>query len=160
MSATALLQKAAQIGATASNASLLRGFGLTTSSGLDSTATQWNMNIQTKPDSGASVAAGLGLGLASTGNSGLTELMMGPASAFGNQPMTRDLLGLSIGVGGGGGGGSSTGGLSALLNSFGGSGFDITAAAATASYGGGRGGSPRETWDGPSERKPNGPALL
>ncbi|KAF3446292.1 hypothetical protein FNV43_RR11471 [Rhamnella rubrinervis] len=162
MSATALLQKAAQIGAAASNASLLRGFGLTTSassSGQDSTATQWNMNIQTKPESGASVAAGLGLGLASAGNSGLTELMMGPASAFGNQPMTRDLLGLSIGVGGGGG--SSTGGLSALLNSFGGGGFDITAAAATASYGGGGGGgSPRETWDGPSERKPNGPAFF
>ncbi|KAH7524070.1 zinc finger protein GAI-ASSOCIATED FACTOR 1 [Ziziphus jujuba] len=163
MSATALLQKAAQIGAAASNTSLLRGFGLATSSsspGQDnSTATQWNMNFQSKPENNnSSVAAGLGLGLPSAGNSTLTDLMMGPAAAFGSQPMTRDLLGLSIGVGG-----ASTGGLSALLNSFsGGNGFDnITAAAAAAtSYGGGGGGgSQRETWEGPSERKPSGPSL-
>ncbi|EXC07288.1 Zinc finger protein MAGPIE [Morus notabilis] len=144
MSATALLQKAAQMGAAASNTSLL--FGLTTSfsSGkeLGSNASQWNGQV--KAENGVSAAAaGLGLGLPE--NSGLTDLVIGPSSAFGSQaPMTRDLLGLSIG----GGGGASTGGLSALLNSFGGgSGFDITA---PSSYGG----------EGPPERKPNGPALL
>ncbi|XP_062101110.1 zinc finger protein GAI-ASSOCIATED FACTOR 1-like [Humulus lupulus] len=165
MSATALLQKAAQMGAAASNASLLCSFGLTTStsssSGKDSLATQWN-STQIKPESVAStVAAGLGLGLQSGGNSGLTDLVMGPSLTFGSQPMTRDLLGLSIGGGGGGGGGvgASTGGLSALLNSLGGSGgFDITA---PSTYGGGGGrSSPGGTWEGQQERKPNGPALL
>lgn len=143
MSATALLQKAAQMGAAASNASLLCSFGLTTSSAATgkehaatNTAVHWNSQI--KPESGAS-ATGLALGLGE--NSGLTDLVMRPSSLFGNQaPMTRDLLGLSIG----GGGGESTGGLSALLNSFGGGGgFE-------SSYGG----------EGQPERKPNGPALL
>ena len=139
MSATALLQKAAQMGAAASNAPLLCGFGLTTSS--SSSAAQ---KSQIKPESGAAVAAGLGLGLSSVENSGLTDyLVMGPSPTFGNPPMTRDLLGLSIG----GGSGGSTGRLSALLNSFGGSGFDVTAS--STSYGG-----------GPPERKPNGPTLL
>ncbi|KAL5558077.1 hypothetical protein UlMin_034288 [Ulmus minor] len=139
MSATALLQKAAQMGAAASNAPLLCGFGLTTSS--SSSAAQ---KSQIKPESGAAVAAGLGLGLSSVENSGLTDyLVMGPSPTFGNPPMTRDLLGLSIG----GGSGGSTGRLSALLNSFGGSGFDVTAS--PTSYGG-----------GPPERKPNGPTLL
>lgn len=163
MSATALLQKAAQIGAAASNASLLRGFGLAASSSSpahDTTPTLWNIQPKPENDSSSVAAAGpgLGLGLPSAGNSTLTDLMMGPASAFGSQPMTRDLLGLSRG-----GGEASTGGLSALLNSFGGgNGFDnITAAAATAyGGGGGGGGSPRDTWEGPSERKPNGPAFL
>lgn len=109
-----------------------------------------------KPESAAStVAAGLGLGLQSGENSGLTDFVMGPALTFGSRPMTRDLLGLSIG----GGSGASPGGLSALLNSFGGSGgFDLTA---PSSYGGGGGrSSPGDTWEGPPERKPNGSALL
>lgn len=147
MSATALLQKAAQMGAAASNASLLCSFGLTTSSssGTEQGANaglQWNGQI--KPESGAT-ATGLGLGLAA--NNELTDLVMGPSLPFGNQaPMTRDLLGLSIG----GSSGTSTGGLSALLNSFGGGGggFDITAS--STSYGG----------EGTPERKTNGPALL
>ncbi|PON40464.1 TFIIH C1-like domain containing protein [Parasponia andersonii] len=160
MSATALLQKAAQMGAAASNASLLCSFGLTTSSssspsGKDSVASQWNGTEIKQESVASSVAAGLGLGLHSGGNSGLTDLVMGPALTFGSRPMTRDLLGLSMG----GGGGASTGGLSALLNSFGGSGgFDITA---PSSYGGGGGrSSSRDTWEGPPERKTNGSALL
>lgn len=101
------------------------------------------------------MAAGLGLGLQPGGNSGLTDFLMGPSLTFGSQPMTRDLLGLSIG----GGGGASTSGLSALLNSFGGSGsFDISA---PSSYGGGGGrSSPGDRWEGEPERKPNGPAFL
>ncbi|XP_059455493.1 zinc finger protein GAI-ASSOCIATED FACTOR 1-like [Corylus avellana] len=115
MSATALLQKAAQMGSTASNASLLRGLGLaapsasSSSPGQDSTAMQWNGHGRAAEST--LVTDGLGLGLPSGGSSGL----MG-------QPMTRDLLGLSIGSGGG----ASTRGLSALLNSFGGGGgFDV-----------------------------------
>ncbi|XP_030483978.2 zinc finger protein GAI-ASSOCIATED FACTOR 1 [Cannabis sativa] len=168
MSATALLQKAAQMGASASNSSLLCSFGLTTSTSSasvkDSLGTQWN-STQIKPESGSStLAAGLGLGLQPGGNSGLTDLVMGPSLTFASPPMTRDLLGLSIGggsgVGGGGGVGASSSGLSALLNSLGGSnGFDITA---PSSYGGGRGGrsSSGDKWEGQQERKPNGPAFL
>jgi hypothetical protein len=122
MSATALLQKAAQMGSTASNASLLRGLGLAapppSSSGQDSTAMQWNGHGRAAENT--LVTDGLGLRLPSGGSSGL----MG-------QPMTRDLLGLGIG---GGSGGASTRGLSALLNSFGG-GFDVA-------YGGGGDSSP------------------
>lgn len=101
------------MGATSSNGSFLRGLGLATSSsgGQDISTREPNQ------DNGASVVAGLGIGLPSARNSSFTDhLMMGSASPFGGQqPMTRDLLGLSIGIGG-----ASTGGLSALLNSFGG----------------------------------------
>ncbi|KAJ0085633.1 hypothetical protein Patl1_09112 [Pistacia atlantica] len=140
MSATALLQKAAQMGATSSNQSLLRGFGLSMSSpssGKDAHGKQDNN----------SAATGLGLGL----NSGLTDVMMDPSSLFGSKPTTLDLLGLGIGAGG-----ASTSGLSALLTSFGG-GFNV--GAATASYGGGRGSSPSDPWEGAPERKASGPAL-
>lgn len=100
------------------------------------------------------MAAGVGLELLSTASAAhLTDLMMGPPSQFGAQPMTRDLLGLSIGVGSSGSG-ASTGGLSALLNSFGGggSGFDVAAAAAAAYGGGGAGSSQRESWEGAQDR--------
>lgn len=163
MSATALLQKAAQMGAGASSGSFLRGFGLSTSSSppqpQDSSATlQWNNNHHSQPKRDASggaastVAAGLGLEGASTVL--LTDLMMGPPLPFGNhhQPMTRDLLGLGIGANGGGGGASSAG-LSALLNSFGGGGGTFATYA--------RGGE--SSWESAQERKPNGakgPALL
>ncbi|XP_061370681.1 zinc finger protein GAI-ASSOCIATED FACTOR 1-like [Gastrolobium bilobum] len=103
LSATALLQKAAQMGA--SNASLLRGLGLTTTSFFgkdDTTTTQWNGYVKQEADDN------LGLGLP-CGNEGV---MMGSSPPFVGQPMTRDLLGLSIGVG------ASRGGLSALLTPF------------------------------------------
>lgn len=124
MSATALLQKAAQMGAAAPNASLLRGFGIVSSSAGQQ---QWN-GRQVEPD-GASMAAGLGLGLAYDGGSGLKELMMGTPSVFGPKHTTLDFLGLGMAAGGG-----PSNGLSALMTSIGG-GLDVTTAAA--SYGGG-----------------------
>ncbi|XVE94745.1 hypothetical protein REPUB_Repub02eG0035500 [Reevesia pubescens] len=146
MSATALLQKAAQMSAAASNHSLLRGLGLAVSS--TSSAGQ-DPNVKSESNS---VTAGLGLGLPSNGNSGLTNPMIGSSSLFENKPTTLDLLGLGMGDDA-----ASSSGFSALLTSFGG-GFNV-GAAATTSYGAG-GSSPRETWEGAPERKPNGPAML
>ncbi|GFP84442.1 protein indeterminate-domain 1 [Phtheirospermum japonicum] len=99
MSATALLQKAAQMGPAASNASLFRGLC---------------NGPQLEPD-GVSLGGGLGLGLACDGGSGLKELMLGTPSVFGPKHTTLDLLGLGMAASGG-----STGGLSALMTSVGG----------------------------------------
>ncbi|RDX99990.1 Protein indeterminate-domain 1 [Mucuna pruriens] len=107
LSATALLQKAAQMGS--SNASLLRGLGLATTSSSSSFVKQENHPV----------VDSLGLGLP-CGSGDVTDAMMGSSPSFVGQPMTRDLLGLSIG------GGASRGGLSALLTSFGGN-FDSSA---------------------------------
>lgn len=98
MSATALLQKAAQMGASASGASLLRGYGLD----RDDT------------DGGATI--GLGLGVGYDGRSGLEELMMSTPSVYGPKHTTLDFLGLGMAAGGG-----TTNGLSALMTSIGGS---------------------------------------
>ncbi|XP_027905427.1 zinc finger protein GAI-ASSOCIATED FACTOR 1-like [Vigna unguiculata] len=118
LSATALLQKAAQMGA--SSASLLRGLGLATTSpssmgkdegfNMNATATaQWNGQVKQENQP---VVDNLGLGLPCG-----SDVMLGPSTPFVGQPVTRDLLGLSIG------GGASRGGLSALVTSFGGN-FD------------------------------------
>lgn len=129
MSATALLQKAAQMGAAATNSSLFRGFGL----GLPSSTSasppssqhqqqqqhenfQWHHRIESD-----TASESLGLGLP---NVALPELMMGQ-SFFGSKPATLDLLGLGMGAGAG------AGSLSALLTSIGG-GLDVAA-----SFGGG-----------------------
>lgn len=106
MSATALLQKAAQIGATVSNQSFLRGLGLEPPSASPSSA-----NIKLESNSMSTDNHHLGLGL----SPGF------PDSMFVNKPTTLDLLGLGIA-----GGDSSTTGLSALLNSFGNGGFPTT----------------------------------
>lgn len=123
------------MGAAASNASLLRGLGLATSSPTgqdDNTSTQWNIHVKTENPS--LTDDDLVLGFPSAGNGGFAGMMMGLSSPFGEQPMTRDLLGLNIG---GTGGGTSRGGLSALLTSFGGR-FDVADAST------GRGSSPAE----------------
>ncbi|KAI3451726.1 hypothetical protein Pfo_008391 [Paulownia fortunei] len=120
MSATALLQKAAQMGAAASNASLLRGLGIVSSASSPNGPQEWS-GQQLEPD-GVSLAAGLGLGLACDGGSGLKELMLGTPSVFGPKHTTLDLLGLGMAAGGG-----STG-LSALMTSING-GLDVAAAA-------------------------------
>ncbi|XP_062001322.1 zinc finger protein GAI-ASSOCIATED FACTOR 1-like [Rosa rugosa] len=123
MSATALLQKAAQMGAAATNASLLRGFGIvSSSSSTQQDSMQWNQR-QAESDS-ASIAAGLGLGLPCDG-SGWKELMMGSPSMFGPKQTTLDLLGLGMAAGN-----NPNGGLSALITSIGG-GIDVAAAAAS-----------------------------
>ncbi|KAL1196570.1 Zinc finger protein ENHYDROUS [Cardamine amara subsp. amara] len=113
MSATALLQKAAQMGSTGSGGSLLRGLGIVSS-------TSPSMELGNHDTS--SLAPGLGLGLpCSSGGSGsgLKELMMGNSSVFGPKQTTLDFLGLGRAVGNGGNTGS---GLSALLTSIGGGG--------------------------------------
>ncbi|KAL3525412.1 hypothetical protein ACH5RR_013784 [Cinchona calisaya] len=129
MSATALLQKAAQIGAAASNASLLRGLGIVSSSSASGGRQEWS-GRPIESDS-ASLASGLGLGLPCDGGSSLKELMLGTPSVFGPKHATLDLLGLGMAAGGG-----PTGGFSALMTSIGG-GLDVAAAAAAASFGGG-----------------------
>lgn len=103
MSATALLQKAAQMGASASGASLLRGYGLD-GGRLDDTD---------GGGGGGGAAIGLGLGVGYDGRSGLEELMMGTPSVYGPKHTTLDFLGLGMAAGGG-----ATGGLSALMTSI------------------------------------------
>ncbi|KAG2329415.1 hypothetical protein Bca4012_021022 [Brassica carinata] len=95
MSATALLQKAAQMGAASSGGSLLRGLGIVSS---------------TSPSMDSIVPHGLALGLPCGGesSSGLKELMMGNSSVFGPKQTTLDFLGLGRAVGNGGGGPGST----------------------------------------------------
>uniref|UniRef100_A0A2P2L6Z6 C2H2-type domain-containing protein n=1 Tax=Rhizophora mucronata TaxID=61149 RepID=A0A2P2L6Z6_RHIMU len=145
LSATALLQKAAQMGATTSSPSFLRGLGLSVSSSSsghqDSNGYQWD--LKPADNNITMTTGGLEHGLPSNG------VMIGSASLFGSKPMTLDLLGLGIGAAS-----------SALLSSYG-SGFNVgaaaVAAAAAAAYGGG-GGSSEETWDGAHERKPNAAA--
>ncbi|KAF3496155.1 hypothetical protein DY000_02055794 [Brassica cretica] len=99
MSATALLQKAAQMGATSSGGSLLRGLGIVSS---------------TSPSVDSMVPHGLALGLPCGGesSSGMKELMMGNSSVFGPKQTTLDFLGLGRAVGNGGGPGN---GLSSLV---------------------------------------------
>ncbi|KAH1113411.1 hypothetical protein J1N35_006789 [Gossypium stocksii] len=121
MSATALLQKAAQMGAAASNASLLRGLGIVSSSAPQENL-QWGQ-AQVDPDN-ASIAAGVGLGLSCDGSSGLKELMMG-TPVFGPKQTTLDFLGLGVAAGG-----NPNASLSALITSIGG-GFDAATAAAS-----------------------------
>ncbi|CAI9753011.1 unnamed protein product [Fraxinus pennsylvanica] len=131
MSATALLQKAAQVGVAASNASVMRGLGLVSSLSPSSEPQRWGR--QEIESEGASLASGLGLGLglglACDGGSALTELMLGTPSVFGPKHATLDLLGLGMAASGG-----QTGGLSAIMKSIN-DGLDVAAAAAA--FGGG-----------------------
>lgn len=101
MSATALLQKAAQIGAAASNSTLLHGVGLAMSSSNDTAA--------------STCSHGFSVGLASQESTSMSGLMMDQSSLFGTKPMTLDLLGLSVGSSR-----ATTSGISALFPSLGG----------------------------------------
>ena len=129
MSATALLQKAAQIGS-ANGGSLLRGLGLVTStlSSVSSENLQWSSR-QVEPET-SPVPSGLGLGLPCDEGSGLKELMIGSSSMFGPKQPTLDFLGLGMAAGG-----SSNNGLTSLITSMG-NGVDMAAVAAAASFGG------------------------
>lgn len=103
------------MGAAASNVSLLRGFGIVSSSSSagHQENLQWSQR-QVDPD-GPSVPAALGLGLPCDGGSGLKELMMGTPSMYCPKQTTLDFLGLGMAAGG-----SANGGLSALITSIGG----------------------------------------
>lgn len=109
MSATALLQRAAQMGATAPNTSSLRGFGIVSSTSVTGQE-EWN-GRKVESDK-ALLAAGLGLGAPYDGVSGLKELMMGTPSVFGPKHTTLDFLGLGRAAGDG-----QTTGLTALMMS-------------------------------------------
>ncbi|KAJ8537991.1 hypothetical protein K7X08_014531 [Anisodus acutangulus] len=137
LSATALLQKAAQMGSTTSNSSFLRGLGLAMSS--STSAPDENSLEHVKLESNiVEVPMGLGVQVpCNVGPSGLTDLMMGPSIShqsmmFGNRPPTLDFLGL-----GNGASGTPSNGFSAFLSSMEG-GFGVVA----------------EPWDNPSDRKP------
>ncbi|PIN12206.1 hypothetical protein CDL12_15186 [Handroanthus impetiginosus] len=140
LSATALLQKAAEMGATSSNSSFLRGLGLALPS-QDNTSTMSSTSTSTGVhdwNNNRSLSSGLGLGLRSSGPSSYNELMMSPSTLFGNKPTTLDFLGLGMGASE-----ASSGGFSAFLNSIGG-GLNMT----TTSFSG-------DAWDDSSERKPS-----
>ncbi|KAL8230853.1 hypothetical protein R6Q57_000631 [Mikania cordata] len=100
LSATALLQKAAQMGATSSNTSFLHALGL-------APPPDHYQSKQERTDN-----SGLGLGVPASGRD---QLLMGPPA-----PTTLDFLGLGTG---------SSGGYSAFLNSIGGSRINVGAAA-------------------------------
>ncbi|URD97429.1 hypothetical protein MUK42_35748 [Musa troglodytarum] len=151
MSATALLQKAAQMGATPTGSSFLEGFGLDAPTGHQEKMIQGSnlqrghhhrqhQHHQPETEQGAPMlSAWLGLGLAYE-----PDLMMGSSSLFRAKPATTlDFLGLGRGAVGG----SAKGGLSAFTTSGGGGGVDMRSAAATGE------------WKG-AERKPASPSVL
>lgn len=159
MSATALLQKAAQMGAATSNSSLLRGLGLAMSStsyandtiSSSSAATHWGSH--TKAENDGYTGQGLGLGLPSQECSTVSGLIMDQSSLFASQPVTLDFLGLGMSDSR-----TTTSGLSALLTSLEG-GFG---AAPPTSFGevGSTQGSGRGAWDSQPAVKPSGPSFL
>jgi hypothetical protein len=125
MSATALLQKAAQMGATSSSSSFLRGLGLDvstpspgpSSSHPESPLQQWPPRLET--EAAPMLSAGLGLGLPYDPTSTpvcLPEIMMGQSSLFNAKPATLDFLGLGMSPTGA----SASRGLSAFVQPIGG----------------------------------------
>ncbi|KAI3684818.1 hypothetical protein L6452_34044 [Arctium lappa] len=154
LSATALLQKAAQMGSKSSNTSFLHALGLASpsSSGSnhhrqDTNNGEWS-NVDIKQERDDNFRLGLGIPLAAvTTTASLTDLMMGPPA-----PTTLDFLGLGMG----GGSGDSSGGFSAYLASTG-SGFHTGAGAAASGVplfrGMNSGGN--NGWDDSDDRKPD-----
>nr|XP_043615531.1 zinc finger protein GAI-ASSOCIATED FACTOR 1-like isoform X2 [Erigeron canadensis] len=139
LSATALLQKAAQMGATSSNTSFLHALGLTqpqASSSMDhyqeAGVGQWS-DLQTKQEMNDNNNNARSLG---------DHLLMGPPA-----PTTLDFLGLGTG--------GSSSGYSAFLNTIGGSGLNV-AAAAGVSFGGVNSVQNNKDWDDSSgDKKPS-----
>ncbi|PIN06973.1 hypothetical protein CDL12_20461 [Handroanthus impetiginosus] len=143
LSATALLQKAAQMGATSSNSLFLRGLGLAVpspSDPQDNASTMASTTTSTPSHWNGENNFGLGLGLPSSGSPRFNELMMSSSTIFANKPTTLDFLGLGMGAGG-----ATSGGFSAFLSSIGG-GIDGSFSGV---------GSAGDAWDDPPDRKPS-----
>ncbi|KAI3726735.1 hypothetical protein L1987_66539 [Smallanthus sonchifolius] len=138
LSATALLQKAAQMGATSSNTSFLHALGLappppsssTTDHYHEPSISQWGNIHQSKQERNDN--PGLGLRVPSTG---IDQLLMGPPA-----PTTLDFLGLGTG---------SSGWYSAFLSSIGGTRLNVASAAVVPF-----GGPQNKDWDDSSDKKP------
>ncbi|KAL3514619.1 hypothetical protein ACH5RR_027336 [Cinchona calisaya] len=167
LSATALLQKAAQIGATSSSgSSFLRGLGLamptssdmqdniittpgttTTSTSASASTAKWmTSHVKSESNSISPWQLGLGLPISDHAASNLAHdlMIMGPPTMFGGKPATLDLLGLGMGPGA-----PSSGGISAYLSSIGG---DLDVAAVSPFGGVNFGGN---HWDCSPDRKPS-----
>ncbi|CAL9755977.1 unnamed protein product [Musa acuminata subsp. burmannicoides] len=133
MSATALLQKAAQMGAAATGSSFLKGFGLDTPTGqqesIQDSCLQWGRrhhhHQQLEPEPAPMLSAQLGLGLACE-----PDLMMGSSPLFGPKPATLDLLGLGMGPVAG----SANVRIPALMTSISSGGVDIGSGTATGGW--------------------------
>ncbi|CAN6290338.1 unnamed protein product [Urochloa humidicola] len=173
MSATALLQKAAQMGASTSSSSFLRCLGLDVSSSPgpsssgqhhhheamqaslppDTTMQPWPQRMEQEPSPMLSSGLGLGLPYDSTGAPVcLPELMMGQSSLFGGKPATLDFLGLGMSPTGA----STSRGLSAFIQPMAGAvGMAGTGAGAAETFVAGRG--PQAT---PWERNPSTSPIL
>lgn len=167
MSATALLQKAAQMGATSSSSSFLRGLGLDVSSSghqqqqqhqeamrvslPDASLQQWPPRLELEPAPMLSAGLGLALPYDSTGAQvSLPELMMGQSSLFSGKPATLDFLGLGMSPSGA----SAGRGLPAFVQPIGG-GMAGTGAGAADTFGAGRGAQAT-----PWERNPSSSPIL
>ncbi|XP_066355989.1 zinc finger protein GAI-ASSOCIATED FACTOR 1-like [Miscanthus floridulus] len=174
MSATALLQKAAQMGATSSSSSFLRGLGLDVSSSSpgasssgqqqqhqeamqvslpDTSLPQWPPRLEPEPAPMLSAGLGLGLPYDSTGAQVcLPELMMGQSSLFSGKPATLDFLGLGMSPTGA----RASRGLPAFIQPIGGAvGMAGTGAGAAETFGAGRGAQTT-----PWERNPSSSPIL
>ncbi|CAL4929606.1 unnamed protein product [Urochloa decumbens] len=176
MSATALLQKAAQMGASTSSSSFLRCLGLDVSSpspGASSSGQQqlqheamqvslppdtsimqpWAQRMQQEPSPMLSSGLGLGLPYDSTGAPvSLPELMMGQSSLFSGKPATLDFLGLGMSPTGA----SASRGFSAFMQPIGGAvGMAGTGVGAAETFVAGRG--PQAA---PWERNPSTSPIL
>ncbi|KAL6649405.1 hypothetical protein ACP70R_013629 [Stipagrostis hirtigluma subsp. patula] len=174
MSATALLQKAAQMGATSSSSSFLRGLGLDVSSSSpgsspsgqqqhhqeamqvsvpDTSLQQWPPRLEPEPAPILSAGLGLGLPYSSTGGPvGLPEMMMGQSSLFSAKPATLDFLGLGMSPTGA----SASRGFSAFIQPIGGAvGMAGTGGGAAETFGAGRAAQAK-----PWERNPSSSPIL
>nr|BAK07185.1 predicted protein [Hordeum vulgare subsp. vulgare] len=181
MSATALLQKAAQMGATSSSSSFLRGLGLdisssspaSTSSGQQqhhqhhqqhqeamqmpfpdgSSLQQWPPRLEPEPAPMMSAGLGLGLPYNSTGGPmGLPELMMDQSSLFSAKPATLDFLGLGMSPTGA----ATSRGLPVFMQPMGGAvGMARSGSGAAETFGSGRSAQPK-----PWERNPSSSPIL